>query len=412
MRVHPKKVRHRLLVPEVVQTSAMDCGPATLKCLLEGFGISVSYGRLREACQTDVDGTSIDTMEEIAVQLGLEAEQIMTPVDHLTLPEAQTLPAIVVVRLPSGVTHFVQVMDPGTGRRWMNRDRFLSDVYIHTFPVPAADWRELGLTGQCLGAISALVIFVAVLLLLELPIATGMRRFGRHLEIRLRRAFLEKLPRIGDRYFHSRLISDMAERSHSIYRIRLLSSLGGRLIRLTFELILTTAGIIWLHPASAPLAVLVGVLGVAIPLVMQPFLVERDLRVRTHQGALSRFYLDSLLGLVAVRTHGAERAVRREHESLLVEWTRASFGLLQTTVGIQGILSFMGFGLTVWLILNYLTGAAINSMLLLVYWGLNLPVLGEEIARIIRQYPAYRNLTLRLLEPLGAPEESGVQANE
>src|SRR6266436_8165076 len=71
--------RRRLLVPEVVQTSAMDCGPASLKCLLEGFGIPVSYGRLREACQTDVDGTSIDTIESIAVQLGLEAEQVMVP---------------------------------------------------------------------------------------------------------------------------------------------------------------------------------------------------------------------------------------------------------------------------------------------------------------------------------------------
>ena len=28
----------RLLAAEVVQTSAMDCGPAALKCLLEGFG--------------------------------------------------------------------------------------------------------------------------------------------------------------------------------------------------------------------------------------------------------------------------------------------------------------------------------------------------------------------------------------
>ena len=58
--------RRRLLVPEVVQTSAMDCGPACLKALLEGFGITVSYGRLREACQTDVDGTSIDTLEVVA----------------------------------------------------------------------------------------------------------------------------------------------------------------------------------------------------------------------------------------------------------------------------------------------------------------------------------------------------------
>ena len=49
----------RILAPEVVQTSAMDCGAASLKCLLEGFGVHVSYGRLREACQTDVDGTSM-----------------------------------------------------------------------------------------------------------------------------------------------------------------------------------------------------------------------------------------------------------------------------------------------------------------------------------------------------------------
>ena len=118
----------RLLAPEVVQTSAMDCGPAALRCLLQGFGIAASYGRLREACQTDVDGTSIDTLEAVAGQLGLEAEQIMLPVDHVLLPEAQALPALVVVRHPNGVTHFVvawrrhgpvvQVMDPATGRRW------------------------------------------------------------------------------------------------------------------------------------------------------------------------------------------------------------------------------------------------------------------------------------------------------
>src|SRR4030042_5541173 len=88
----------RFFVPEVVQTSAMDCGPATLKALLEGFGIPISYGRLREACQTDVDGTSIDTVEELAVQLGLHAEQIMLPADHIFVPEARALPAIVVVR--------------------------------------------------------------------------------------------------------------------------------------------------------------------------------------------------------------------------------------------------------------------------------------------------------------------------
>src|SRR5262245_47872754 len=89
--------RRRFLAPEVVQTSAMDCGPAVLKCLLEGYGISASYGRLREACQTDVDGTSIDVIEDAANRLGLDAVQVMMPVDHLLLKEAAALPAIVVV---------------------------------------------------------------------------------------------------------------------------------------------------------------------------------------------------------------------------------------------------------------------------------------------------------------------------
>src|SRR5437764_3106513 len=106
MRVHAASGRRHLIVPEVVQTSAMDCGPASLKALLEGLGIPVSYGRLREACQTDVDGTSIDTLEEIARQLGVEAEQVMVPFEHLALDE-EMLPALAVVRLPSGLTHFV-----------------------------------------------------------------------------------------------------------------------------------------------------------------------------------------------------------------------------------------------------------------------------------------------------------------
>ena len=142
----------RWLAPEVVQSSAMDCGPAALKCLLEGHGIAASYGRLREACQTDVDGTSIDTLEVVAQQLGLQAEQIMIPLDHVVLPAAAALPALVVVRHDDGATHFVvlwqqlgrwlQVMDPATGRRWVQREAFMREVHQHELGVAAAGWRE------------------------------------------------------------------------------------------------------------------------------------------------------------------------------------------------------------------------------------------------------------------------------
>jgi ABC-type bacteriocin/lantibiotic exporter with double-glycine peptidase domain len=615
--VADRRRRQRLFVPEVIQTSAMDCGPAALKCLLEGYGIHASYGRLREACQTDVDGTSIDTLEDTAVQLGLDAEQIVVPVDHVLLPGNSILPALIVVRLPDGVTHFVvawrthgpmvQVMDPGVGRRWVTRRRFLADLYVHETVVPAQAWREwaasratlsaierrlagdgikgaavarilesaasdqgwralasadaagrmtaalvrskgiaggseatqvfervfaraheqasrdesgverivprpywsawpaapdeagreqiairgavavsvrgirsepsldatkqkaplppelvraleeppvrpwrtlldllsregvmapgalalalavatlgvvgeallfrglfsvgahLSLGGQRALAAAALVLLIGVLLLLEFPIAASSLRFGRRLEARLRMAFLQKIPRLGDRYFQSRPASDMAERSHSIHQIRLLPDLGVQAMRTLFELILTTIGIAWIDPGSAPLAVLSTMLALTLPFLAQPVLRERDLRLRTHTGALGRFYLDAFLGLVAVRTHGAEPAMRREHEGLLVEWARAALGLQRAAVTVEGLQLFIGFGLAGLLLFGRLgRGGDPGGALLIAYWALNLPTLGQELAHAAWQYPTHRNLMLRLIEPLGSLED-------
>ncbi|MGE5186928.1 MAG: cysteine peptidase family C39 domain-containing protein, partial [Acidobacteriota bacterium] len=143
----------RRLVPEVIQTSGMDCGPACLTALLRGHGIAASYGRLREACQTDVDGTSIDTVEEIARELGLDVEQIMVPVDHVLLPGYEATPSVAVTRQPNGATHFVvlwgrtlgrfQIMDPARGRRWVAPHALGDELYVHELEVPAADWREV-----------------------------------------------------------------------------------------------------------------------------------------------------------------------------------------------------------------------------------------------------------------------------
>ena len=141
--------------PEVVQTSSMDCGPAVLKCLLDGFGIRASYGKLREACQTSVDGTSVDSLEQVAGLLGLQAEQMVLAADVLLEPTF-SLPAILVSRLPDGATHFVvvwrrlgpwlQVMDPSAGRRWVRGREFLGQAYRHAVSVSAADWRDFAAT--------------------------------------------------------------------------------------------------------------------------------------------------------------------------------------------------------------------------------------------------------------------------
>lgn len=606
------KRRPRWFAPEVVQTSSMDCGPASLKCLLEGFGVSVSYGRLREACQTSVDGTSIDTLEDVARQLGLEAEQVMIPPDHLLLSESGALPAIVVIELPSGDTHFVvvwkrignlvQVMDPARGRSFMTTARLLGELFVHRMAVPAESFREFALTEdftrplarrladlgggtalldraradesartmvtldaavrmtealaeagaidrgapaanlvaalieselarppmdpvaneyeevpgaiipagywtvraappeddvprvwlrgavlvsikgvrpdldraalspelsqalaepparparllwslvredgllapaallaamtiaggaafiealllrglfdvafhlgtlrQRLGASIALTVFLAALLAIDLTIAGGLARLGRLLEVRLRLAFLRKIPRLGDRYFQSRPTSDMVQRVHAVQALRALPALGGQVVRSVLDLVVTTAGLIWLDPRGAPIVLAVAAISVALPLALAPLISERDMRVRTHAGALSRFYLDALLGILPLRAHSAERALRREHEVTLAHGMSAGLDLLRTATLVDAAQALAGFACAAALVSGYLARASDPAgVLLLLYWSLNMPAIGEQIALAARRYPGQRNMVLRLLEPLGAIEE-------
>src|SRR5205814_856188 len=116
-----------------------------------------------------------------------------------------------------------------------------------------------------------------------------------------------------------------------------------------------------------------------IPIVAQPSLAERDLRVRVHCGALTRFYLDALLGLTAIRAHDASRAVRHEQAALLTEWARAARALQRAVVGLEGLQFAASLALAAWIVWSRLSGGhGIGGVLLLVYWVLNLPVLGQE----------------------------------
>ncbi|HEX7598728.1 MAG TPA: cysteine peptidase family C39 domain-containing protein, partial [Polyangia bacterium] len=575
--------------------------PAALKSLLEGFGIRAHYGRLREACHTSVDGSSIDTLEELAGSLGLDASEMMMPVEHVLLPEADALPALVVTSLPSGLTHFVvawralgpwvQIMDPGRGRRWMRKADLARDLYVHEMPLPAEgfgawlrepgfldplrrrlrklgvrdadhriakaadgdDWQplcnldacvraterllagkamdrgraapaldallveveqgrapevvpdvlytgrpgepdaegqpmvlargalalrvagvaeadakqplppelapvladdqpgparklieflradgllrflpilaglalagagtvvesllfrsaidvgqRLALFPQRLAATGALVVLLIGLFLVEWPLARALWSAGSRLEMHMRQAFLRKLPLLGDRYFQSRPISDMAERAHLLHWLRLLPGQGGQLVRVVCELLTTTAGVLWLYPSGAPLVLtLVGVM-LALPICCQPALVERDLRMRGHAGGLARFYLDALLGLSAIRAHTAEAALRTEHGGRLREWARAARDATRLAISIETAQGFVGFGLAAVLVFRYLqSNSGSGWAILIVYWLFMLPGTGQEIAFLIQQYPQHRDVTLRLLEPLGAPE--------
>jgi ATP-binding cassette subfamily B protein len=205
----------------------------------------------------------------------------------------------------------------------------------------------------------------------------------------------------------------MAERSHAINKLRHLPDMLRELLHACFELCATAAGIIWLEPFAALFVIPAAVAALLPALVTQPMLAERDLRVRSHAAGLTRFYLDAMLGMQAIRAHGAEQNIRRAHESLLSEWAHAALRLQQAVVGAESVQVTLMFACIASLfLLHPLQGAEIGRVLLLVYWALNLPVVGQEIAGLTRQYPYYRNLTLRLLEPLGAAEEGSAEAQQ
>jgi ATP-binding cassette subfamily B protein len=407
----------RFLAPQVVQSSAMDCGPAALKCLLEGFGISVSYGRLREACQTDVDGTSIDTLEDIAGQLGLDAVQMMMPADHLLLPETQSLPALTVIRLPTGDNHFVvvwglhgrwvQVMDPATGRRWLSRRRFLDELSIHHQYIDAADWRDWAASpGFCEPLRQRLERLefadAAIHRLLDGALAVPGWHALATLDAGTR--MVEALVRAGGLMPGEEAESVLV---HELHALRQLPYLGVGLLQTGFQLVLTAAGIIWLSPASTLIVIVSLLVTLGLAFAGQPMLIERDMNLRTHDAALSRFYLDALLGLIPIRTHTAERVVRLEHEGMPVKWIDASLAFYRAETLLHAMAALVGTAFAVWIPFNFIAqGGEASGVLLLVYWALRLPALGHALAASLQQYPMQRNRFLRLLELLNAPEEA------
>lgn len=76
-----------------------------------------------------------------------------------------------------------------------------------------------------------IALFTLLLLFSNMPITNGTLRMGRRLEGRLRMALLTKLPRLGDQYFRSRLISDMATHAHGLHRLHTLPELALRTVR-------------------------------------------------------------------------------------------------------------------------------------------------------------------------------------
>src|SRR4051812_3028824 len=157
----------------------MDCGPAALAALLGAHGVPAAVDALRGLCATDVDGTSIDDLEEIAARLGLEAEQVVVPLGQVLAAPELYLPAILLTRTPDGYLHFVvawrgggggggcgdagggvrrgrvDLVDPAVGRRRVRVADLHREALRHELVVTQEDWAAYALGEEARRALAA-----------------------------------------------------------------------------------------------------------------------------------------------------------------------------------------------------------------------------------------------------------------
>lgn len=609
----------RFFAKEVVQTSNMDCGVASLKCVLDSYGIASNYEYLRDACKTDVNGTSIDRLEEVFNDIGFDAYQVVVPREQLACAGDDILPAIAVVNIGQNIAHFVviwrrvgpylQIVDPAQGRYWCRADKFAQNqlfIFRDHLPVehwlecfdswdrydfldkqrqqlgieqhifeqhmndaethwqtgakvdavlrfvlqlakqdsqfkgktaqklfielldhlngieasqwfevipanfwscsPATDWyleateeapdQSVYFTGAVLlpihpgeqltqaesdpaqgpedaeiqqalttpnvsplqsivnfvktiGSFSpmvvllsaiivamtitlqavafkmlfefdnliapgtlraqiALVIFLIVggIAVINIPLQLTVQKLSRQLEDQFRIALYEKLPKLKDEYFSSRLLSDLIERSHSVAAIENIPAIAVELIQALVTVLLVFAGLIYLAPEATPWLITFASLCLALPLLSQKLVGQKDMITRTLAGTLTRHYSNALLGLFTVKVHSGENTILSQQQASLTRWAKASNNQRKTTLTLSFIQDVITYTFAAVLIAQTVSLQSLSAPnILYVYWLLLLPGKAEALFLLVQQTPMIRNIILRLQEPLGSAED-------
>lgn len=274
---------------------------------------------------------------------------------------------------------------------------------------------ELATANQKLIILGSIATFLASLLLFEFGLDKGLRRVGRILEIRLRISFFEKLRSMPAAYFMTRPASDMASRAHLAEQVRDLPMLIAQLMLALLQTIAIIVALFVIDATVGLVALLATTtLAVILYLASRP-LIERDLRFRTHLGGLTSFYLDALTGIDVIRTHGAERSVRNEHQRQLVAWAGAGLDLYRANAWVRALAVTLGFVAATLIVWSF---TAQPGILLVAYWALFLPIAADQVALLLRALVGQWSIAQRVLEPLAYPtdeliaEEKGEQLDE
>lgn len=261
-------------------------------------------------------------------------------------------------------------------------------------------------------AIVLLLLFTVTMIGLKWFSHGTVQRLGHRLDGRLRLAVLAQLPQLSNGYFQQISAGDMIERIHNLRAVRKLPFYMSEFLHIFFQFLMTIVGLLLLDWLGAVITFLK---------LMVPFFFiyyggyfgSETERTRTYLGFLSRFYLDAMEGLVAIRTHGAEGATRREYEGLLGKWVQSNINVYQGEWRYNVISTALSYGMTGLVILVYaLRDKDPVNLLLVAYWSVNLESLRGPLIFLAISYLFDQGKAARFLQLLNAPREEDLVDGE
>lgn len=248
--------------------------------------------------------------------------------------------------------------------------------------------------------------FVTTILLLNWLLYQLAFFAGERLNTRLRLALLAIIPNLSSHYFRDASPAEMIDRIHSGRAAEWLPLTFQTTALLMIQLLFTVIGIAWIDWLSGILAVLmlfIFVLGMAGR--MQ--LMDKELVVLENRSKLSQLYSDAMQGLVAIRTHSAERAIRREYESELTSWVKNKLDFHTSEMWFWAYDAVITYLLIILIIVVYAARTSEPAnLLLLAYWCINLDQIGRNQLGFTAIGVIYMASNLsRYMELLDTPEE-------
>ena len=174
-------------LPELPEVRDSGNGRATaaLRAALQAYGIPFDAATLERECKVDDDGASIDDLEDVADKYGLDVAQLIVPREHVLMPDAKLLPAILILDGAEEAREFVlawrldgdrvEIMSPVDGRKWVDRAEVQQGLYLHEMPVPPEDWQETASSAEFRDALRGRLVALGVERRSTMLARTGLR---------------------------------------------------------------------------------------------------------------------------------------------------------------------------------------------------------------------------------------------